>query len=223
MGNLEISAKTVEEAIQRALDQLGVTREQVEVTVLSEGRPGIFGIGAEQARIRVLLLEPALGKEDDLAEEAKSILETLLDKMGLTATVVSSISPVAVKGEEEAGTPITFEIKGEDLGILIGRLGQTLSSLQYIIRLIMAHRRKAWVPIMIDVEGYRQRRYEALQALARRVAEQVKTKGAPIALRPMPAYERRVVHLTLADHPDVTTESIDTGGMRKVVIYPKKR
>ncbi len=224
MENLEISAKTVEEAIQRALDQIGVTREQVEVTILSEGRPGILGIGAEQARIRVRLLEPAPGNEDDLAEEAKSILETLLSEMGIMATVVSSISPLVVKGEEEEATaPITFEIKGEDLGILIGRRGQTLSSLQHIIRLIMAHRRKAWVPIIIDVEGYRQRRYEALQALARRVAEQVKAKGASIALSPMPAYERRIIHLTLADRNDVSTESDGMGGMRKVVIQPKKK
>ncbi len=193
----------------------------MEVTVLSEGRSGILGIGAEQARVRITVLEPGYEKEDELTAEVKTILEALLSKMDVSATVVSSMNPLVV-GEEEAEAPIAFEVQGDDLGILIGRCGQTLSSLQYIIRLIVAHQKKEWVPVVIDVEGYRQRRYEALQGLARRIAEQVRAKGAPIALRPMPAYERRVIHLTLADHPDVSTESAGEGGMRKVVIYPRK-
>ena len=215
MESLEISAKTVDEAIQRALEELGVSREEVEVTVLKEGRPGILGLGSEEARIRV-----TPKKEDNIAEAARSVLEALLNIMGVSASVVPQVRPSS-EGEEEAA-PIAFDIKGEDLGILIGRRGQTLSCLQYIVRLIVAHQTKSWVPIIIDVEGYKQRRYEALQALAWRIAEQVKAKGTPFRLEPMSSYERRIIHLTLADHPDVTTQGVGEGEGRRVVILPRQ-
>lgn len=222
MKNLEISAKTVDEAIQQALKKLGVSREEVEVTVIKEGRPGILGMGAEKAKIRVSPLTAMPKEESDIAEVAKSVLETLLTKMGVTASVVPQVKPL-VEGEEEATAPIALDVKGDDLGILIGRRGQTLSCLQHIVRLIVAYQTKAWVPIIIDVEGYKQRRYEALQALAWRMAEQVKVRGAPFTLEPMPAYERRIIHLTLADHPDVTTQSIGEGEARKVVILLREQ
>jgi len=221
MENLEISAKTVEAAIHKALEQLGVSREAVDVTVISEGKSGILGLGGEEARVRVRSLVP-VKKQDNIAEIAKSALETLLAEMEVTASIVPQAKPLA-GAEEEATAPVALEIKGDDLGILIGRRGQTLACLQYIVRLIIAHQTKTWVPIIIDVEGYRQRRYEALQALAWRMAEQVKVKGTPFTLESMPAYERRIIHLTLADHADVTTESIGEGEARKVVILPKKQ
>ena len=221
MENLEVNAKTVEEAIQQALEQLGVGREEVEVTILSEGKPGILGLGGEKARIRVRLLVPTSVRENDVVETTKRALETLLTAMGVTASVVPFDKPFAM-GEEEATTPIAFNIKGDDLGILIGRRGQTLTSLQYIVRLIVANQLKAWVPIVIDVAGYKQRRYQSLQALAYRMAEQVKVKRVPFALEPMPAYERRIIHITLAEHPDVTTQSVGEGEKRKVVILPKE-
>ena len=159
-------------------------------------------------------------KESNMAEVAKGVLEVLLNGMGISATVVQGASPSA-EGEGGTEAPITLDIGGEDLGILIGRRGQTLACLQYIVRLIIAHRTKTWVPIIIDVEGYKQRRYQALRALALRMAEQVEVKQAPFALEPMPAYERRIIHLALADHPDVTTQSTGVGEVRKVVILPK--
>jgi len=222
MQELEISGRTVEEAIQHALEQLGVTRKEVEVTVLSEGKSGILGLGVERARIRVKSLVPTLEEESDIAETAKSVLEALLTAMEVTASVVPC-SPPLVEGEEEVTVPVAFDIRGDDLGILIGRRGQTLSCLQYIVRLILAHQMKTRVPIVIDVEGYRQRRCKALQALAWRVAEQIKVKGRPFTLEPMPAYERRIIHLTLANHPDVTTQSIGVGEARKVVISSKEK
>ena len=221
MESLEISAKTVEEAIQRALEQLGVSREEVEVTVIKEGKPGILGLGAEEAKVRVRPLVPMTKKESDIAETAKSVLETLLDLMGVKASVELHTEPFVE--EEEAAAPIALDIKGDDLGILIGRRGQSLSCLQYIVRLIITHQRQAWVPIVIDVEGYKQRRYESLRALAWRIAEQVKVMGVPFTLEPMPAYERRIIHLTLANQPDVTTQSVDEGEARKVVILPKEQ
>jgi len=221
MESLEISAKTVEEAIQHALEQLGVSREEVEVTVLKEGRAGVLGLGAEEARIRVTPLVPTPKEEGDITETAKGVLERLLTAMGVAASVVPHTKPI-VEGEE-ATAPIAFDIKGDDLGILIGRRGQTLSCLQYIVRLIVSHQTEVGAPITIDVEGYKQRRYESLQALARRLAEQVTVNEVPFTLEPMSAYERRIIHLTLADHPDVVTHSIGVGEARKVVIMPKEQ
>ncbi len=220
MKNLEVSAKTVEEAIQRALEQLGVSREEVEVTVVKEGKHGILGLGTEEATVRVRLLMSK--SKIDIAETARSILEALLTRMEVVASVVPQESPSGGEGDE-ASAPITFDIKGDDLGILIGRRGQTLSCLQYMVRLIVAHQTKTWLPIVIDVEGYKQRRYEALRALAWRVAEEVKAKETSFTLKPMPAYERRIIHLSLADHSDVTTESIGEGEARRVVILPKEK
>ncbi len=193
----------------------------MEVTVVKEGRHGILGLGAEEARVRVRSMVRVPGEESDIAEAAKEVLETLLARMGVVASVASQTKP-PVEGGEGASSVISLDVTDDDLGILIGRRGQTLSSLQYIVRLIVAHQAKAWVPIVIDVEGYKQRRYGALQALALRMAEQVKVKGRSFALEPMPAYERRIIHLTLADDPDVTTESTGEGEARKVVIIPKE-
>jgi spoIIIJ-associated protein len=141
--------------------------------------------------------------------------------MGVEASVTSQTKP-PVEGGGEASDVIALDVSGDDLGILIGRRGQTLSSLQYIVRLIVANQAKARVPVVIDVEGYKQRRYEALQALAHRMAEQVKARKRPFALEPMPAYERRIIHLALADDPDVATESVGDGEARKVVITPRE-
>ena len=213
--SMELSASSVEEAIQQALNQLGVTREKVKVTVLSEGKRGILGVGSEPARVRVELAAEARGK---VTEVAKDVLEVLLTKMGLEASVTPQVQPASDQGEE---TPIAFDIQGDDLGILIGRRGQTLACLQFILRLIVGHQTKTWVAITVDVEGYRHRRSEKLRALAWRLAEQVRTRRSPFTLEPMLAYERRIIHLALADHPDVTTESIGEGEARKVVIRPK--
>ena len=221
MENLEISARSVEKAIQQALEQLGIGREEVEVTILSEGKSGILGLGGEDARIRVRPLVSKPVRENDVAETAKSVLEALLAVMGISASVMpSDKSSVEERGETPA--PIALDVKGDDLGILIGRRGQTLACLQYIVRLIVAQQLKGWTPIVIDVEGYKQRRYQALQALAYRIAERVKVRKTPFPLEPMPAYERRIVHLTLAEDPDVTTQSIGEGEMRKVVVLLKE-
>jgi spoIIIJ-associated protein len=220
MRSLEISAPTVEAAIQKALEQLSVSREKVEVTIVKEGKSGILGLGAEEAvvRVRSLVMEPE--ERSEIVGVAREALESLLVRMGVEASVVSEAEPPLERGAEASGV-ITINVTGDDLGILIGRRGQTLAALQHVVRLIVAHQMKARVPIVIDVEGYKQRRYEALQALARRIAEQVKDRHKQFALEPMPAYERRIIHLTLADDPDVITESTGVGEVRKVVIMPK--
>ena len=161
-------------------------------------------------------------EESDIAEVAKSVLEGLLTKMGVVASVMIQAKD-SIEGEEGAAAPIALDIEGDDLGILIGRRGQTLSYLQHIVRLIAAHQMNTWVPIIIDVEGYKQRRYEALRTLAWRLAEQVRVRGMPFSLEPMSAYERRIIHLALADHPDVITQSIGEGEARKVVILLREQ
>ncbi len=158
--------------------------------------------------------------QSEIFKEAKNVLETLLELMDIPASVAPSAE---FSVEEEDGTTLSvgLNIEGEDLGILIGRRGQTLASLQHIVRLVMAQKMQARLPIVIDVEGYKQRRCEGLRALARRLADQVKARRMPFTMEPLPAFERRVIHLALADHPDVTTESTGVGETRKVVISPK--
>ena len=221
MESLEIKARTAEEAIQRALEQLGVSREEVEITVIREGRSGILGMGTEEAVVRVELLAPVTGEESGVAEVAKEILERLLSLLGVDVSVDIQTQPVVETGQEESPS-LTLNVRGEDLGILIGRRGQTLASLQYIVRIIVGHQPKAWSQVVVDVEGYKRRRYQSLQTFARNTAEQVKARGASFALEPMSAYERRIIHITLADHPDVVTESYGLGEARRVVILLKE-
>jgi spoIIIJ-associated protein len=214
MKELEVSGKSVDEAIQTALEQLGVSEDKVEVTVLKKGRSGVLGMGVEEAKIKVRLkLEP--GEKADAVEVAKEVLVTLIKLMKITAEV-------SVLQENTGELPVTLNIEGEDLGVLIGRRGQALASLQYVVRLIVAEKLKVWIPINVDIAGYKKRRYESLQNLALRLAEQVKRNRRLIMLEPMPADERRIIHLTLSDHPDVTTQSMGEGDMRKVAILLKK-
>jgi len=159
--------------------------------------------------------------DGEVATTAISVIERLLELMGIDGGVEPVAMPLA-DGENPSIMPPSFNITGDDLGILIGRRGQTLMALQFICRLIVSQRTKAWSPLVLDVEGYKQRRTEALRALAIRMAEQVASRGTPFTLEPMPAYERRVIHVTLSDHPDVTTESIGEGDSRKVVIIPER-
>ncbi len=158
--------------------------------------------------------------KDQIFNTAKKILEELLSLMGLTGTVLPS-DEFTVTDENGELSSVGLNIEGEDLGILIGRRGQTMVSLQYIVRIIMSHKMDFQVPIILDVEGYKQRRCEGLRMLANRLAEQVKTRKTPFTMEPMPAFERRIIHLALAGHPDVITESVGVGDARKVVITPK--
>lgn len=166
------------------------------------------------------LVSPLPKEESDIAGAAADTLEKLLTLMGVAGSVASQIQPAVGEGQETTAS-VVLNIEGNDLGILIGRRGHTLDCFQYIVRLIVGHQTQTWLPIVIDVEGYKQRRYQRLQTLARNVAQQVEATGEPFTLEPMPAYERRIIHLTLVDHPDVTTESVGQGEARRVVIQPR--
>jgi spoIIIJ-associated protein len=222
MESLEAKGKTVEEATESALQQLGLTRDRVEITVVNKGRSGFLGMGAEDAVVRVQpLMEATAGS--DPAKVAREALEELLRKMKLNARVeVASDVEVEETAESEV-QPIALEVTGDDLGILIGRRGETLAALQYVVRLIVAHHEKARVPLTIDVEGYRQRRYRSLRELALRLAQKAASTKQAMTLEPMPADERRIVHLALSVNPDVVTQSVGEGEMRKVMIMPRKR
>lgn len=234
MKEVEKSAKSVEEAIQLALEELGAGREEVEVDVLSEGKHGILGVGSEEARVRVRLLKPAEAglepvesglepaKQSDVISATQDVLEAILSRLGITASAEHQ-AEAFIQESEKTPAPIVFDIKGEELGILIGRRGQTLACLQYIVRLIVAHKMKALALIVVDVNGYKQRRYQSLKALAERMAEQVAASGKSFTLEPMPAYERRIIHVALASHPDVTTQSTGIAEARKVVILPREQ
>ena len=213
MEGIEIVAATVEQAIEKAEAQLGLSRDQFEVEVVREGKSGILGVGGKEALIRVIPVTPPEKAcpelvEGDAVKVVAEVLETLLGLLGVTGKV-------EVLSDE---IPLALDIKGDDLGILIGRRGQTLACLEYITKLIVVGRLKAWLPLTVDVAGYKERRRDSLQRLALYLAEQVKSRRCAITMEPMPANERRIVHLTLADNPDVTTQSIGEGEGRKVVI-----
>lgn len=157
--------------------------------------------------------------EVDVEQLGQEYLTTILEKMGIPASVeVLEGHDLADEGQDP---PVVLNITGEDLGILIGRRGETLRALQYLIRLMASHRLKHWTDLVVDVENYRARRRRALESLAQRVAEQVAREGRTQALEPMPPYERRIVHMVLRKDPNVTTQSVGEGERRKVTIIPR--
>ena len=239
--SLEIIAPTVAEAIQQGLEQLGVPSSQVSIDILDEGSRGLFGIGARQARVRLTLLiptppsppppapeikqveassqteQPLAGKQTYL-RQAEQIVSRLLQEMRIRAQVTASY---ADQSNANGETPIHVDIRGKDLTILIGPQAETLNALQYLVTLILGKQTGRAIPITIDVEGYRTRRENQLRRLARKMAEQALKTGRRQVLEPMPANERRIVHLELRDFEGVTTESIGEEPRRKVTIIPK--
>ena len=244
MGGVEASGKTVEEAIEKALEELGAERDEVDVEVLSEARGGLLGVGGGQARVRVRLLEeatPEPGNEaepkegeyvedeaepeegefvEDEAEYAAQMLDHLLALMGIDADV--SIRDPETPGDGLGMAKAVLDIEGDDLGILIGRRGDTLSSLQYLLNLMVSRQLRQHVAFTVDVEGYRRRRERQLTTLAHRMAEQVKRTRRPVTLEPMPPNERRIIHLALAEDRQVETSSTGEGDARKVAITPRR-
>ena len=193
----------------------------MELDVVSEGKSGIFGLGAEEAHVIARLKEKPAAKPATKAADAiavtSQVIQDLVDRMDLDAGV--EYLPDAMVTEESGNeSGMVFDILGEDLGLLIGRHGQTLANFQYLVRILVAQRVGEYLPIVVDVNGYRQRRFKALEILARRTAEQVRLRRMPFALEPMPPFERRIIHLVLANDPAVTTQSVGIGEERKVVV-----
>lgn len=242
-ASLEIIAPSVEEAIEQGLDQLGLPRDAVTVDVLDEGKNGFLGVGSRQVRVRLTIADETTDQaekssaSDDLLpisvegetftdqlEETKAkserIVKNLLTKMKVKADVKSRILEPE---DENDRSMVLIEISGKDLSILIGRRAETLNALQYVTSLMVNQEIGAWMPLMIDVQGYRFRRERQLRQLARRLADQVVATGRKQVLEPMPANERRLIHLELRYHPFVTTESVGEEPRRKTTIYLKPK
>ncbi len=290
--SLEYIAANAEEAINKGLNALGVSREEVDIEILDNGSKGFFGIGARQARVRLTVKADSLravmlkdaevqdaaaaeteaqpvGKEapapapvreerrksepkqekhreepkavkhkpaeepnddelpvatssDVVNEEtmkiAANVVRDLMEKMRVKATVTAKIGEAA---DDIDSRVIMIDIQGDDLSYLIGRHFEVLHSLQYITGLIVGREVGHWVPLVLDVQGYRQRRERQIRQMATRMADQVVKTGRRSSLEPMPATERRIVHLALRDNNQIMTESIGEEPNRKVVIYPK--
>jgi spoIIIJ-associated protein len=232
MRSIEISARTVAEAVELALAQLGKDRDEVAIAVLDSGESG------DEALVRVTVVddddegdEPAPAPRSSAAGDtastsatAQGILENLLERMDIHAYVTAVV--VRVPGQKgDIEETITLHVEGADeeaMGLLIGRRGETLRSLQFLLNLLVSRHVQKWPQVVVDVGNYRQRRQESLEGLARRMAERVRQTGRPIMLEPMAAYERRIVHLALRDDTTIYTESSGEGESRKIVIYPAK-
>jgi spoIIIJ-associated protein len=225
--DVEESGKTVEEAVEKALEKLGLDESEVDIEVLNVGRSGILGIGGDRARVVVRpkgaaaaptpAAPPATGED---TETAVGILEHLLELMNVDASV--RVRAPETPGDGLGLVRAVLDVSGDDLGILIGRRGDTLSSLQFLVNLMVSRKMKTRTAFGIDVEGYRRRREESLRGLALRMADRVKATGQSITLEPMPPNERRIVHLALAKDPNVITVSIGEGESRKVAITPRR-
>ena len=243
MESVEVSAKTVDEAIDIALEDLGLKRSEVDIEVLTPGKPGLFGLGGEQARVRVTALvettrRPAEdGEEEPIPEEllgerveikdldaeevqsAHEFLRELLILMDISADV--SVREPETPADGLGRATAVLDVEGDDLGLLIGRRGTTLSALQYLINVLVTRKLGSRVLVTVDVEAYHRRREDTLRGLARRMADRVRQSRRPMTLEPMPAAERRIIHIALADDSSVMTASTGFGEDRKVVIRPR--
>ncbi|MCH8107852.1 MAG: protein jag [Chloroflexi bacterium] len=206
-----MTGRTVDEAIELALKELDVDRDEAEVEILSRGKAGFLGIGAEPARVKVTKISEGPSAAALAVETVGRILSAA--KVNVNRTLRSANDP-------EVGGPI-IDLDGEDSGLLIGRRGQTLQALQFLVNLIV---RKQFedVRVALDVERYRERRESSLRDMASKVAERVVQTSRSVTLEPMSPADRRIVHTTLTDNPSVTTESTGVGDDRKVTIMPQR-
>ena len=232
MDFVETDGETIDDAIGNALKTLGVDRDKVTVDILSEGRKGLFGFGAQKARVRATLRRPAIasGARDEksdaspplvtaaevaaMAEKAKTALAEILRLMSVTATI-----------EIKAGDTvdeIVLDVEADNNALLIGRKGQTLEALEYLVMRIAGERPGGEGPyIVVDVENYRERRRRTLQDMALRLGEKAKRQRKTVTVDALSAADRRIVHAALHDDPWVTTKSLGQGSYRRLLIIPE--
>jgi len=243
MDFVETEGDTIDTAIDNALKLLGVPRDKVTVDIISEGRKGILGFGAQKAKVRAALRKSSLDQKitegsdmpappvanpagdtivtavepvdySAITEKAMTALGEILEHMGVTATVEQKS---AADGEE-----IILEVKAADSGLLIGRKGQTLEALQYLIGRIAGERQGSDGPhIVIDIENYRERRRKSLEDMALRLGEKAKRQRKTVTVDALSAADRRIIHAALQDDPWVTTKSLGQGSYRRLLIIPE--
>lgn len=201
----EKTAKSTETAIAEAMSELNVTDiNEVDVEILDEGSKGFLGLGSKDAHVKLTL-------KDVNSALAKQFLSSIFDAMNLE---------VDINTNSEEGN-LKIDLTGKNMGIIIGKRGDTLDSLQYLTSLVVNHENNEYVKLTLDTENYREKRMEALLALADRLAQKVARTGKKYTLEPMNPYERRIIHATLQENDQVTTFSVGEDPYRKVVIAPK--
>jgi spoIIIJ-associated protein len=202
------TAATVDEAVQSALQQLGVSKDRAEIVVLDEGKKGLFGIfGSKPAVVKAILkINPV--------EEAELFLQKVIQQMGVTAVTIE---------KQQHDKQVTFMITGKQVGLLIGKHGQTLNSLQLLTQLVANRYAEEYISIIVDAENYRERREKTLMQLAEKLAEKVMKTGREIKLEPLPAHERKIIHTALANHKKVVTYSVGVEPHRYVVVSPSAK
>lgn len=205
---IEKSGKTIDEAVEAALCELGASKDDVEIEVINEGKRGILGLGAEEAKVRVSMEENPLKK-------AEKYVSDVMDKFGID---------VALKSSYEDET-VNIEIVGdsEEVGKVIGRRGDTLDALQYLTSLVVNKGEENYIRVTIDTENYRGKREETLKKLAKRMAGVVSRSRKSVTLEPMNPNERRIIHSTLQEYKNVTTYSTGKDPNRCIVITTKKK
>ncbi|EZP74815.1 single-stranded nucleic acid binding R3H domain-containing protein [Parageobacillus genomosp. 1] len=205
MKEVTATAATVDEAVQSALRQLGVSKNRAEIIVLDEGKKGLFGIfGSKPAVVKAIL-------KIDPIEEAELFLKKVIQQMGVNTATIE---------KQQQGKQVTFMITGEQVGLLIGKHGQTLNSLQLLTQLVANRHAEEYVSIVVDAENYRERREKTLMQLAQKLAEKAVKTGKEVRLEPLPAHERKIIHSALADHKKVVTYSVGVEPHRYVVVSP---
>lgn len=207
MEFIEISAKTVDDAITEALVKLGTTSDRIEYEVIEKGSAGFIGIGRKDAVIKVR-------KKYTVEDDTREFLSKVFQAMDLKVEIIID--------KPEDSNVVSVELKGDDMGVLIGKRGQTLDSLQYLTNLAVNKNAESYVKVKIDTEDYRKRRRETLENLARNIAYKVKRTKRPVSLEPMNPFERRVIHSTLQNDKFVTTHSEGEEPYRHVVVTLKK-
>ena len=210
MEYIEISAKTVNDAITEACQKLGVTSDKLDYSVIEEGSNGFLGIGSRPAVIKARVLEVELSTED----LAKKFLSDVFAAMQLKVVITLDY--------KEAERELSIDLSGDDMGVLIGKRGQTLDSLQYLVSLVVNKDVDDYIRVKVDTENYRERRKETLENVAKNIAYKVKRTRRPVSLEPMNPYERRIIHSALQNDKYVTTHSEGEEPFRKVVVTLKK-
>ena len=207
MDYIEVSAKTVDDAITEACQKFTVTSDKLEYEVIEEGKSGLLGIGAKPAVIKVRV-------KSSVEDKAKDFLKDVFAAMNMTVVV-------DVKYNEVEST-MDVDLSGDEMGILIGKRGQTLDSLQYLVSLVVNKDTENYIRVKVDTENYRKRRKDTLENLAKNISYKVKRTKRPVSLEPMNPYERRIIHSALQNHRYVTTYSEGDEPFRHVVVVLKK-
>ena len=207
MEYIEVSVKAVNDAIIEACQKLSVTSDKLEYEVIEEGSTGFLGIGARPAIIKACV-------KRSVEDTAKNFLKDVFEAMDLVVVV-------EVKYDEEEKS-MDIDLSGDEMGVLIGKRGQTLDSLQYLVSLVVNKESEDYIRVKVDTEDYRKRRKETLENLAKNIAYKVKRTKRPVSLEPMNPYERRIIHSALQNDKYVTTHSEGEEPFRRVVVTLKR-